>query len=60
MLIVCFRSYIKSVMRYKLLILDTNQPDTLYLREQLCEKSWLFFEARRGPRAIRLGNTELD
>jgi hypothetical protein len=60
MLLVCFRSYINSVMRYKLLILDTNQPDTLYLREQLCETSWLFFEAKRGPRAIRLGNTELD
>jgi hypothetical protein len=39
MLLVCFRSYMNFVMRYKLLILDTNQPGTLYLREQLCEKS---------------------
>ena len=33
-------------MSYKLLILDTNQPDTLYLGEQLREKSWFFSEPK--------------
>ena len=30
------RSYLKSILRYKYLILDTCLPDTLYLREQGC------------------------
>jgi hypothetical protein len=36
-LLVCSRSLPKSVLRYKLLILDTCRPDTLYLREQRYE-----------------------
>jgi hypothetical protein len=44
----------KSVLRYNVLILDTYHPDTLYLREQRCENPWLFFEAKRGPRAEKL------
>jgi len=28
------------------LILDSYHPDTVYLREQLCEDPWLFFEAK--------------
>ena len=51
MLLLCFRSYLTSVLRYKFLILDTCHPDALYLREQGCEDPWLFFEAKRGPRA---------
>jgi hypothetical protein len=35
------------------LILDIFHLDTLYLREQGCEDPLLFFEARRGPRAIK-------
>jgi hypothetical protein len=48
-LLVYIRSYIKSVLRYIFLILDSYHPDTLYLREQGCEGSWLFLEAKRGP-----------
>jgi hypothetical protein len=40
--------YLKSSMRYKLLILNTYLPDTLYLCEQGCEDPWLFFEAIKG------------
>jgi hypothetical protein len=47
MLLVYIGSYLKSVLRYKLLILDTYRPDTLYLREQGCEDLWLFLEVRR-------------
>ena len=38
-------------MRYKYVILYTYHPDTLYLRERGCEDPWLFFEAKRSPRA---------
>ena len=31
------RGYLKSVLKYKFLILDTYRPDILYLREQGCE-----------------------
>jgi hypothetical protein len=55
MLLVCIRSYLKSVLIFKFLILDTYHPDALYLREQGCEDLWLFFEAERGPRAKPLG-----
>ena len=51
----CIRSYLKSVLRYKFLILDTCHPDILYLREQECEDPWLFFEAKRGPLAKTFG-----
>jgi hypothetical protein len=38
-----------------LLILDTHHLDTQYLRQQGCEDPWLFFEAKRGPRAKMYG-----
>jgi hypothetical protein len=45
-------------MKYKFLILDTYHQDTIYLHEQGCEDPWLFFKAKRGPRAKKsLGNT---
>jgi len=44
-----------SVLRYKCLILDIYLQDTLYLREQGYEDPWLFFEAKRGPRAKMFG-----
>jgi len=37
MTLVFILSHLKSVLRYKPLILDTYHPDTLYLREQECE-----------------------
>jgi hypothetical protein len=58
-LLACSRIFLKSVLRYKFLILATYYPDTVYLREQWCEDPWLFFEAKRGPRAKSLGNVGL-
>jgi hypothetical protein len=55
MLLVCIRSYLKSVLRYKFLVSDTRHPDTRYLHEQV-EDPWLFLEAKRGPRAKTFGN----
>jgi hypothetical protein len=51
MLLVCIRSYLKSVMRYKFLIMDTYRPDTVHLREQGFDDPKLFFDAKRGLRA---------
>jgi len=34
--------------------LDTCHPDSLYLRQQGCEDPWLFFEAKRIPRAKKV------
>jgi len=42
-------------MRYTFLILDTYLPDIQYLCEQGFEVPWLFLEAKRGPRAKKLG-----
>jgi len=50
MLLVCIRSYLKSVVGYKFLILDTCHPDSLYLREQGCEDPWLLFWKPKGVR----------
>jgi hypothetical protein len=55
LLLVCIRSYLKSVLGYKFLILDVCHPDTLHLRETGSEEPWLFFKAKRGPRAKKLG-----
>jgi hypothetical protein len=49
MLVVCIRSLLKSVMRYKFLILDMYHPDILYFSEQGCEDP-SFSEAKRAPR----------
>jgi hypothetical protein len=40
--------YLKSVLRYKFLTLDTDRPDTLHVRQQGYEDGWLFFEAKMG------------
>jgi hypothetical protein len=55
MLLVCIHSYIKPILRYKFLILDSYHPDTLYVCEQGCEDPWLFFEAKRGLQAKQFG-----
>lgn len=47
--------YLKSVLRYQFLILDTRHPDTLCLHQHGCEDPWLVFEAKRGPRAKEFG-----
>ena len=61
MLLICIRSYRKSVLRYKYIILDTYHPDTVYLRQQVREDSWLLFEAKWDPRQKKVwGNTGLE
>jgi len=55
MLLVCIRSNLNPVLRYKYLILDTYHPETLTLREQRCEEPWLFFEVKWDPTAITFG-----
>jgi hypothetical protein len=47
-------------MRYKFLIFDTYLPDILYLREQRYEDPYLFFEAKRDPRAKDMESSGLD
>jgi len=59
MLLVCVHSYVKSVLRYNHLIMETCHPDTLYLHEQECEDPWLFFETEMYPWAKSLGNTDI-
>ena len=50
MLLVCIRSYLKSVLGYKFLVLDTY-TDTLFVSEQGCIDPWLYLGTERGPRA---------
>jgi hypothetical protein len=52
MLLVCIRSYLKSVLGCKFLTLDTY-PDTLSVREQGCKDPCLFLETETCPRAKR-------
>ena len=59
MLLAHIHSYLKSVLKYKFLILCTYHLDMLYLCEQGCEDPWLFFAVKRSPRAKRLGNVDL-
>jgi len=49
---VCTSIYMKSVLRYKLLIFEAYHWDALYLRQQGCNDPWLRFEAkiRRQPK----------
>jgi hypothetical protein len=51
MLVVGVTISLKSVLRYTFIILNTYNPDTLYLREQECEDLSLFLEAKRDPQA---------
>jgi hypothetical protein len=55
-----FGSYLDLLLRYEFLIFDTYHPDSLYLREQGCDDSWVLFETKRGPRARGVGNTGLS
>ena len=48
------RSYLKSVLRYKFLVLHTYDPDILYLRQKgWCHGPWLFSK----PQAKNLEKT---
>jgi len=60
MLLVRTRNYLKSVPRYRFLILGTTHPDTLYIRQQGREDPWLFFEAMRIREQKGLGNIGLS
>jgi hypothetical protein len=42
LLLACIRCYLKSVLRFTFLILDTRHPDTLYFCEQESEDPRLF------------------
>jgi len=55
MVLMCIHSYLKSVLMYKFLILDTCHLDTVYSGEPGCEDPWLFLEAKRSPRAKEFG-----
>jgi hypothetical protein len=57
LLVVCIRSYLNSLSRYIVLILNTYNPVTLYVLVQGCEDTRLLFKGQRGPRANSLGNT---
>jgi hypothetical protein len=59
MLLECIRNYLISVLRYTFLILDTHDPDNLYLRQQTCGDPWLFFKDNRGSEEKSLGNIGL-
>jgi hypothetical protein len=50
-LLVAIVSYLKSVLRHKFLILDTNHPENLCVREQGYEDPWLFVKSKGDPRA---------
>jgi len=50
----CICNYLKSVLKYKYLILDTCHPDALYLRKQGCKKPCLFFESTRSPQSKKV------
>jgi len=54
--------YLKSVLRYKFVIMDTFHRDILYVvREQGCEDTCLIFEAAKGVREQKsLESTGLD
>jgi hypothetical protein len=60
MLPVSIRSYLKYVLKYKLLIMDNYHPDTLYLHQQGCVDPRLFFEAKRNPSLKNLGDADLE
>jgi hypothetical protein len=60
MLLLCIRSYLKSVLRHRFLILGTCHPATLYVPEQGCEDSCLVFEGKVGPRGKMFGKHSLN
>jgi hypothetical protein len=59
MQLVCIRIYLKSILRYKFLILNTYHPGTSYLREQECEDPGSFSEPKGDREQKSLGNTAI-
>jgi hypothetical protein len=57
-LLVRIGSYVKSVPRYKFLVLDNYHPDTLHLCEQGCEGSFLLSNPK-GVREQKVSETQL-
>jgi hypothetical protein len=49
MLLVYISSLLKSVLRYKFVILFTYHLGTVYLVEEGCGDPWLFFETKKWP-----------
>ena len=60
MLLEYIRSYLKLVLRYKFLILDTYHQDIQYLRKHGYEDPWLFFEAKGVCEQKSWGKTALE
>lgn len=54
MLLVCIDIYLKSVLRYKHLILDNYYSDILYVRERGCEDMCFFFSKPKSVRQKKL------
>jgi len=50
MLLVCIRTYLKSVLRCKFSVLGTCHLDTIHLHKQGYDYAILFFKAKRGTR----------
>jgi hypothetical protein len=58
MLLMCIRSYLKPVLKYNFLILETYRPDTIYMRQDVSNRG--YFSKPKGVREQKhLGNTVL-
>lgn len=60
MLLICVSIYLKSVLRYKFVIMDNYNAGILCLRERGYENPWLFFDTKGAREQKGLGNTNLD
>jgi len=58
MLMVCIRIYIKSLMRYTFLILDTCYLDSVYLHEQGSEGFVVIFRSQKEPDNKKVWETQ--
>lgn len=59
MVLASIRSYLKSVLKYKFLILETHHPEALYLRQQEWEDPCLISEAKIIRKQKSMRNTAL-
>ena len=55
MLLLCISICLESVLKYKFLMLDSYHLDTVYLREQGSDDSWLFLKPKGSREQERLG-----
>jgi len=56
MLLLCIHSYLKSVLRYKFLVLDAYHPDTVYLLSKVVRVHGIL-KLKRASKQKNLGNT---